>query len=125
MLFRRYIINHLTIGKERNLGQRMKDLREIGVRGTTIAHVAMEHCIRESTLHILFAPSFKIEFVLQVIDVIFFFIPVHSGTPLETFETGFALRTHLVSLFALVLVACPANGKRALVASNKKLSFCS
>jgi hypothetical protein len=69
---------HLTVSKERNLGRRMKDMREIGVGGTAI----VKHCVgSKSMVHILFSPCIEIEFILQVIDAIFLFVPLHSSTP--------------------------------------------
>jgi hypothetical protein len=69
---------HLTVSKERNLGRRMKDVGEIGVGGTAI----VKHCVGgKSMVHILFSPRIEIEFILQVIDVIFLFVPLHSSTP--------------------------------------------
>lgn len=83
---------HLTVGKKRKLGQRMKDMMMMmmvmGVRGgTAIAHVAVKHCVGGSEsmvlLHIVFVAltCVKIELVIHVIDVVFFFIAVHSGAP--------------------------------------------
>ena len=59
---------HLTVSKERNLGRRMKDMGEIGIGGLAI----VKHYVGgKSMVHILFSPRIEIEFILQVIDVIF------------------------------------------------------
>jgi hypothetical protein len=62
---------HLTVS-------RMKEMGEIGVGGTAI----VKHCVSgKSMVHILFSPRIKIEFILQVIDVIFLFVPCTLAHP--------------------------------------------
>ena len=71
---------HLTVGKERNLGHGMKDMRKVRIIGAAIGHVALKHCFSKSTLHIHFTPPFKIELVVHIVNVVFFFITLNSST---------------------------------------------
>jgi hypothetical protein len=102
----------LTISKERDLGQ-------IGIIVT--------HRFRSSkttmVLHIVSVaiPSIEIELVFQIINAIFFFIPMDSRTSFETLESSLALRADLISFSTLILVTSSTNGEGTLVAGHKKL----
>lgn len=69
----------MTVSEEGNLGcsRRMKDVREIGVRATAI----VKHCIgRKSVVRIVLS-GIEIEFILEVIGIIFLFVALDSSTP--------------------------------------------
>lgn len=67
--------------------------------------------------------TINVEFMFNVIHVLFVIISFNAGAAFETLVSGFALRAVLGAFSALVLIARPANWEPALIARHKQISI--
>lgn len=124
-----------------------RNSRYIRMRSMPSIESWREHCF----CNLFWTQTIKvpiIKLMLQVINVIFFLITINSGLPavinsysqkemckiftctkgqwsltLDALVSGFALRTGLISLPSLILIARPAHWESTFIAGNKWLSI--